>query len=391
MEVNMNASKILTLSSLLGACLAAPTLVQAVPLGLYGATIDKTSLACQNWGDLVSCSAPFLNYLNNKNVGTTVANGGYVLPTPQGILDSYIVVTAGGGAQGNGDTSPLTSVVENGFKSNDVGSDNFLATGKANGTSVGAGNLSDPGNNGLTAGDNRGTWDVGAKWLLDALTINGKRRELTIGFDFNQPQNTSTSMDFWGLVTLRDLDGGKPDINYEISSSHVGYAAFATGKTFASMPTSTDFGTVQGATCIHAVNGVIVATTTIAGGQCPAGYETKVDNAQSTSDTEIINFIPELNSDLDTLVNQGGYDVLSTRLLFGCFGGTAGGAFKPGLGYLADEATGGQTVNCEGGGFSDVFLMAGAEMQQVPEPGVLVLFGLALSALGWSTKRKATR
>lgn len=98
----MNAAKILTLSSLLGVCLAAPTLVQAVPLGLYGATIDKTSLACQNWGDLVSCSAPFLNYLNNKNVGTTVANGGYVLPTPQGVLDSYIVVTAGGGAKETG-------------------------------------------------------------------------------------------------------------------------------------------------------------------------------------------------------------------------------------------------------------------------------------------------
>lgn len=387
----MKMPKILALTSLVGACLALPTWVQAVPLGLYGATIDKTSPACQNWGDLVSCSAPFLNYLNNMSPGTTVANGGYVLPTPQGPLDSYIVVTAGGGAQGNGDIAPSTSVVENGFKSNDTGSDNFLATGKANGTSIIAGNLNDPANNGLVAGDNPGTWDVGARWLLDALTINGKRRELTIGFDFNQPQNTSTSMDFWGLVTVRDLDGGRPDINYEISSNHIGYAAFSTGKTFAGMPTSTDFGTVQGATCLHVVNGVIVASTTIAGGQCPAGYEIKIDNAQSTSDTEIINFIPELNANLDNLVNTEGYDVVSTRLLFGCFGGTATGSFKPGLGYLADEATGGQTTNCESGGFSDVFLMAGAEMQQVPEPGVLVLFGLALSALGWSSKRKSTR
>lgn len=387
----MKLPKTLAWTCLMGACLTTSTWVQAVPLGLYGATIDKTSLACQNWGDLVSCSAPFLNYLNNMSPGTTVANGGYVLPTPQGPLDSYIVVTAGGGAQGNGDISPSTSIVENGFKSNDVGSDNFLATGKANGTSISAGNLNDPVNNGLVAGDNPGTWDVGARWLLDALTINGKRRELTIGFDFNQPQNTVTSMDFWGLVTVRDLDGGRPDINYEISSNHAGYAAFSTGKTFAGMPSSTDFGTVQGATCIHAVNGIIVATTTITGGQCPVGFETKIDNAQSTSDTEIINFIPELNADLDDLVNAKGYDVVSTRLLFGCFGGTATGSFKPGLGYLADEPTGGQTINCERGGFSDVFLMAGAEMQQVPEPGALVLFGLALSALGWSRKRTSTR
>lgn len=385
----MKSSKAIALTGLLGACLSASTVAHAGPLAVYGATIDKTSVACQNWGDLVSCSAPFLNYLNNLSPSTTVANGGYVLHTPQGSLDPYIVVTAGGGAQGNGDIAPSPVAAEDGFKSNDTKSDNFLATGKANGSTVGAGNLSDPSNNSLTAGDNPGTWDVGAKWLLDALTINGKRHELTIGFDFNQPQNATTTMDFWGLITLRDLDGGKPDINYEISSSHAGYLAFASGKTFAGMPFSTDFGTVQGATCIHAVNGIIVSTITIAGGQCPAGYETKIDNAQSTSDTEIINFIPELNAGLEHFVKDDGYDVLSTRLLFGCFGGRASGSFKPGLGYLADEANGGQTTHCESGGFSDVFLMAGAEMGQVPEPGTLILFGLALAALGWSTHRRS--
>lgn len=381
----MKTSKVVALTSLLGACLTAPSLTLAGPLGLYGATIDKTSPACLTVGDAVSCSAPLLNYLNGLSPSTKVANGGYVLPSPQGALSSYIVVTAGGGTQANGDTAPSPAIVENGFKSNDVGSDSFLATGKANGTTVTAGNLTDPANNSLVAGDNPGTWDVGVKWLLDALTINGIRRELTIGFDFNQPQNATTSLDYWSLITLRDLDGGKADINYEIRSNptNLTYSQFTTGKTFASMPNSTDFSTVNGVTCIDSTN--VLPMLPISGGACPAGYDVAIDNAQSTSDTEIFAFLPELNDNLAQFLNDG-YDVASVRLLMGCFGGTPKGSFKPGVGYLAD---GGATTNCESGGFGDVFLLAGAPMNQVPEPGTLVLIGLALGALGWNARRRS--
>lgn len=52
--------------------------------------------------------------------------------------------------------------MENGFKTN-RGGDNFLATGRATGTTMEAGNMSDPANNQLAAGaDNIGTWDANA-------------------------------------------------------------------------------------------------------------------------------------------------------------------------------------------------------------------------------------
>lgn len=360
--------------------------VIAAPLGTYDAVINKSSPACLVLGDAISCSAPLLNFLEGKDVTADVSQGGYVLPTPQGPLDSYIVVAAGGGAQGNDDTDPTDGEVEDGFKTTDTNPDSFLATGQADGTSVLIGNMNDPANNLLSnALDTPGTWDVGVDWLIGALTLDGIRRELTIGFDYNQPStDVASSLDYWTLVTVRGFDdagNALPDINFEIGNfNNPSPFTFESQKSFASMPASTDFSTVNGVTCVDTNDTEAIPILPIPGGQCPAGYEERIVNTQSTAATTIFAFLPELNNNLEQYSSLG-YDVISTRMLLGCFGGTPAQSFRPGLGYLSDEANGGATTNCEGGGFADVFLLAGAPMdQRVPEPGTLALLGGALLA-----------
>ncbi|HMZ77321.1 MAG TPA: hypothetical protein PKX01_14155 [Rhodocyclaceae bacterium] len=362
-------------SAILTACLAATA--HAGPIAIYdGPAIDKTSDACASFGDAISCSLPYLNFLDGLAQGTTTSAGGYVLQSSQGLLKDSIVIQAGGNAAlDNSDTSPAPAVVENGFKSNS-GSQHYLATGKTDGTTMSAGNMSDPTNNGLTASQDKiGTWDVSAVWLRDALTTaDGKRHELMIAFDYNQPQASATSMDIWSLITVRKSDGGLPDIEFEFNGDTSGYASFSSTKNFYSQPSAADFDTVSGTICLYDNNQALPYP----GGSCPKTYlggslVTEIDNSQGTDRTEFLAFLPELNSNLENYIKQG-YDTISVRLLMGCFGGTDP---DNGQGYLSA----GQTTNCDTGGFGDVYIMGGAAMNRIPEPSSLSLAVLALA--GW--------
>lgn len=372
--------------------LALSSMTLAAPLLLYGGpTIDKASPACLNVGDAVSCSAGMLNVLNGMSPtqATTDAQKGYVFASPQGDLkDAIVIETGGNAATGNGDTDPTVGNVENGYKSNS-GGDKYTATGKTGSTE---GNLGDPANNGLRAdGDAKGTWDIEIGWLLQALTIDSLRHELMIGFDYNQPQNGTGSLDYWALITVRDLDHHLGDINFEIKNTlqdgiagNDTYDTYTSTKGFEDKPYASDFSTVNTVTCYKNEGGVVSDIIPVITGSCPQGYDT-VFNAQSDSTTEIFAFLPELNASLESYLATG-YDVISVRMLFGCFGGSD---HKAGQGYLADEATGNMTTHCDGGGNADVYLLAGGAMdRELPEPGSLALAGLAMGALGWVTRRR---
>lgn len=358
------------------AAIAATTqLSQADQLPLYSTPVNLASPACIGLGDVVSCSAPALNVLNGLPQSSTQPTG-YVLDTSQGLLKTAIVVNAGGAAAlDNQDTTPTGGSVDNGFKAN-VGSDSFFKMGV---------NVFEDAGGGTPLGDMVGTWDISLTWLRDALTFDNLRHDLMIGFDFNQPQNGVGALDIWSLITVRDVDGQRApntpsQINFELNSQIGNPTLFNSTKSFGDAPNSTDFVRVTNQLCVlpGGGNNAGAVLPVNGNGTCPAGYE-KVDNAQSTSSTEFLNFIPELNAALEAYI-AAGYDTLSVDVWMGCFGrrDRQGDLIGPAL------ADGGETFGCDAGGFGDIFLLAAPTGQQVPEPGMAMLMAFALLGLGIS-------
>jgi hypothetical protein len=354
----------------------APQVSQAAPLYVYsppGSFDIMANPACIAEGDFVSCSTSFLNYLNNigsPNYNTTVPSG-YVIDSNQGNLKDMVVVGTGAGGQIPTNTD-FSDQIDKGY---DIPNNGNFETSTAADPAMGP-----------TVGDSAVAWDTTIQALLDALTIDGIRKNMMIGYDFNETGGTGQATMIWSMVTLRDVDGNLAPISFELNGAQFAPAAsvysFNTQKTpfdgttptqmdlFGGDPTKIglqDFTYIAGDICVKPDGTFLplfAPQTT-----CPDGY-THISNNLGTNAAEWISYIPELDEGLEAFMAQG-YDVLSAEVKIGCFAPT--GVF-------------GSTF-CNDGGYDDIFIMAGDIRNNVPEPSALLLFGAALLGLGMVRRR----
>lgn len=325
--------------------------------------------ACIAEGDFVSCSTAFLNYeygIGAPNYNTTTPNG-FGIDSPQGMLNtSYIVVGTGSG----GATASNGSQIDTAYDTKNKG--NFLSMTTADPT------------NGPTGSDSAVAWDMKLTDLTAALTFNGIRKDLLIGLDMNENGNTpSQGVQIWAMVTLRDTDNNlKPKlpstVSFELNGRRLAAGNydpagavydFETAYSFDGINPTTvnplDMTYIAGDVCVKA-DGSFYTLISANLSSCLAG-DTHLATNLGTSKGEWVSYIPELNEGLEGFIADG-YDTMSVQLMIGCFNNAFAG--------------------CNGGGYEDMFIMAGNVRQRVPEPATLALAGLGLLGLGWSRRRK---
>lgn len=352
----------------------ASTPAQAADLPSFNTSYPIPSSACATFGNLVSCSTAVLDYLAAQNYSGYV--GPYSFSTAQGnLIDTIVLATNNGNILNNGDVVNPGS--EDAFKTITPQKDYFF-TGDNN---------NDPTNNGSLLGDTAFSWDISMSSLIDKLTFGGAFHEMLIGFDMNQPQNSTASLPIWSLITVRDVDGNSKNIYFETQNINplnpqADPLAYVSDKTFngtaVTTPGADDFAMTVGTVCV--VN-QFVSYPSPNGTSCPSGGQL-VNTNRGSNQLEFINYLPGL--DLLDLFSKG-YDTLSVQVWMGCFNTPPrNGPDTSG----PDLLNGGSVGPCDTGGFGDIFLLAGDAKYRVPEPGTLVLIGAGLLGLGYRRFRK---
>lgn len=355
--------RLLARSALAGVLALAASTATAAPTPVFPQTVPTNSLACANYGDFVSCSAQYLNFLLT---GDPDGNGSvdFVDHRPQGALFDPLVIQVGGGP-GQASNAEYGANVDNAYGPNGSGSVDEYGThldGNASGSDP------TPAVTGETQGplSNLTAWDIGLSNLIAALTHPDGRHDLYIMFDNNQAgQNLEQSILVWSLACVRSSTGALGDVCFELIDqngdgnplNNVDPTLFSTAKTYGTAPAAAEFVRANGAFCVDNITGQAVSANQ---SNCPAGT-TLINNNLGTNETEFIVQIPELNANLESYLALG-YDMLSVQ-------------------YRFDDNT---------NGFEDIYVLAGPlSVNEVPEPGMLLTVAMAL--IGFYVTARGTR
>lgn len=369
-----NAARKMLGSACAASLLSLASLPAQAEVPVFNTDYPVPTSACATFGNLVSCSTKVLDYLASQNIDGY--NGPYSFSTAQGqLIDTIVLATNNGNILDNGDVVVPGS--EDAFSTVTPGQSYFYTGEDGN----------DPDNNGALLGDTAFSWDVSLASLIAALTFDGAFHELLIGFDMNEPQNSTASLPIWSLITVRDVNGNQSNIYFETQNIDVNDPfkdplAYVSDKTFdgtgVTTPGADDFAMTVGAVCV--VNAT-VSYPSPDGSSCPNGGML-INTNQASNELEFVNYLPGL--DLQALFGQG-YDTISVQVWMGCFNSPPeNGPDRSGPPLLDDGSIG----PCDQGGFGDIFLLAGDTRTTVPEPGTLLLIGAGLLGLGYRRYRQ---
>lgn len=379
-------------SSLLGVVAAVTTVFAAS----NASAIDLTGIGYVTYGDAQSYSMPFANY---QAVGDATPQPGdpFYIDSSPGQISMLAVVATGSSGQ------PIVTNfagMDDAYPTPNSSNLNFFATG----------NTADP--TPTFAGDQADTWDA----TIESLSSFLQGDQMVFFFNNNQVNNQGTfgqSLAVWAQAWITDTAGnvvdpdgaGGPETGYfeltnrmnpfQLSTEGGGGTPLGDVTAFTSSGRTSPGANANGNTDYVLSGGQLCAASSLGGAlvscSSPLADIGPVNHNLGANNAAYAVVVPELNAIMDNLIasvpgNLSNY-VLHLDIRMGC-DMTLFGATDP-----ADDVCdgGGTTWNKNlNNGYEQIFIGRLTRGEDIPEPGILTLMGLAALA-GVASLRRAGR